>query len=114
MSLSIQKGKFVDEKGNVVPLEFGNIEQIAILRKLEARTENGEDVGVEMESLGWEGTIEFRCHACNHQVFKTFESEDEFWTSKEIPKTIECRNCKAKYTVKEIDGVGDVNVKLVK
>jgi hypothetical protein len=39
MSLTIKNGNFVDEKGNVVPVEIGNREQIKVLTQLQKKVE---------------------------------------------------------------------------
>jgi len=41
--MTLKNGKFYDEYGNVVPLEFGNKEQIAILTRVEKMSIDGEE-----------------------------------------------------------------------
>ncbi len=42
MSLRLKAGKFYDDAGNVVPLEFGNKEQIALLARVDMLRLEGE------------------------------------------------------------------------
>lgn len=45
--MTLRNGKFYDESGNVVPLEFGNKEQIDLLNRVESLRKEGEDVDIE-------------------------------------------------------------------
>lgn len=42
MSLRLKSGKFYDDAGNVVPLEFGNKEQCDVLARVEVMRREGE------------------------------------------------------------------------
>lgn len=44
MSLRLKSGKFYDDAGNVVPLEFGNKEQYAILDRVRKAQDVGESL----------------------------------------------------------------------
>lgn len=44
MSLRLKAGKFYDDAGNVVPLEFGNKEQIEVLSRADRLITEGESI----------------------------------------------------------------------
>lgn len=45
----LRNGKFYDSAGNMAPLEFGNKEQVQILRRVDNLRSEGEDLDVEYD-----------------------------------------------------------------
>lgn len=98
--LTLRNGKFY--RGNeIVPLEFGNKEQIKLIeqaykRMSEFRSEDGGEVDVTVETK-YEAYLRFQC-ACGSYVSECNDIDDED-DYRELTGDIQCRNCKQTYSL---------------
>lgn len=80
--MTFRHGKFYNEQGQVVPLEFGNTTQIEILQKIEALREGVLVIGIFVCPCGysdnpvWKEDLKFKCGACNAR-YAYYLYEDE-------------------------------------
>jgi hypothetical protein len=116
--LTYQNGKFYRE-GKEVPPEFGNPEQIALLKKIQFQMENGVPVSVEIEEYSeYEIWCSFKCPKCfseNHFESSRFETwepdrndikeflEDEIDSCNHCDCEIEIKSTKLGYIAKVIN-----------
>lgn len=65
----LRNGKFYDDAGNVVPLEFGNKEQIALLDRVEMLTRDGAEFWIDFGAASTleEMTFKITC-VCGDEV----------------------------------------------
>lgn len=113
--LRLRDGKFYrgDEE---VPLEFGNKEQIALIKKAEQYAEwlSGDGLEVDPE-ITYRATVDIEC-ICGDQVYFS-EVEHEEYEQSAIDGLLgdeaTCRSCKREYVITG-DGVGYLIVKLKK
>lgn len=97
-NLKIIDGKFFDEKGNEVPMEFGNPEQIKLLKEYESRIlelNEGLPLDVEFETKHT-ANVSFKC-ICGNNVFFENEAEDDEDIECLNNMKKSCYNCKAEY-----------------
>jgi hypothetical protein len=100
----LNNGKFY--KDNVeVPVEIGNIEQIALLKKIEKEKENGINISVSIsETTTYQLSFLWTCPVCNHKIYDEYDFEDNEPDNDDIQDTLECvdftcRKCKTGYTL---------------
>lgn len=97
-NLKIIDGKFFDEKGNEVSLEFGNPEQIKLLKEYESRFEElneGLELEVEFETTHT-ASVSFKCVCGKNLYFENEADDDEdIECLNNMKKT--CFNCKNEY-----------------
>ena len=78
-NLLIKNGKFYNKEGEIVPLEFGNVEQIRAIKEHEQKIEELKGDGYEIE-VDFEVTVEasakFRC-TCGSWLFFTVDADEE-------------------------------------
>jgi hypothetical protein len=94
----IVNGKIVDNKGNEVPLEFGNPEQIKLIKEYENRIselKEGMELEVEFETVHT-AQIQFKCF-CDRMLFKEATAEDDDDVDCLNNKKIICNNCKTEF-----------------
>jgi len=115
MSLRLKQGKFYDEAGNVVPLEHGNKEQIAILEKYRRRREAFEGDGLELDAdIEVVASVRFSCICCEYVVSISNEDYDaNEATEGLVGKEDQCPHCKQKYVIAQ-DEYGDPVAKFKK
>lgn len=106
MSLRLKSGKFYDDAGNVVPLEFGNKEQIKLIQDEENRIAcfSGEGLPIAIdidERVVYDFQIRFNC-VCGKLLHRDHESEESDDFSGLLTRTISCADCKRRYLA-EID-----------
>jgi len=94
--------QFISDTGEVVPLEHGNLEQIALLKNFEA-FKDGLNVDFEYtEKTTYDCNITFNCGCGGRVCIDEYEMEDnsveDFIKNN---KTATCYYCKAKYTLTE-------------
>lgn len=111
-TMILKNGKFYDKNGAVVPLEFGNKEQINLIqekdRQITKLKTDGEDVEVEKETTY---TVSYKC-VCGYGVEFTAEGapdDDEILDGEEVA----CFKCKTKYILKG-DRYGNYIIKIKK
>lgn len=112
--MKLIKGQFIDDNGAVVPAEFGNLEQIKLLKRAE-EFKDGFVVYLETEEIPtYENEISFKC-VCDKNISRTIEDGEEIPDPeifiRRIGKEISCRHCKATYTLED-NKDGDILVKL--
>jgi hypothetical protein len=112
MSLKIKDGKLYNSNGDIVPLEFGNIDQINFIKDLEKRLETlstkGIDVDVYYEPIRYDAEIRFTC-ICGSLVYRTMEVEEEDHVELDS-EFVKCRSCKTEYELQTND-MGDLVAK---
>ena len=99
--LKIVNGKFVRDGVEVKP-EFGNREQIVLIRKTEEEMERGWVIAdiVNVTRTMYKASIDYVCLECGCDQSYEFDDEQEDWEwdgpnfNKE---TIECESCGAEY-----------------
>jgi hypothetical protein len=105
MSFKIKDGKLYNSNGDIVPLEFGNIDQINFIKDLEKRLEKlsleGIDVDVYYEPIRYDAQIRFRC-LCGSLVYRTMEVDEEDHEELE-GEWFMCRGCKTEYELETND-----------
>jgi len=101
--LTLKQGKFYDQDGNNVPLEFGNKEQIKLLERVQdLRTEGrllrgwyDKDIDGEIEHVSYS----FQCICGKRTELKfTYEENNELETHK-----FTCNKCEIKYILEACD-----------
>ena len=104
----LYNGKFY--KDNVeVPIEIGNIEQIALLKKLEKERENGINISVSIsETTTYQLSFLWICPVCNYKTYEEYDFEDHDPNDEDIKDTLECLGttcikCKTEYTLEMIE-----------
>jgi hypothetical protein len=103
--LTYQNGKFYRE-GKEVPPEFGNPEQIALLKKIQSQMENGVEASIFIEDFSeYEIHCRFQCPKCFIPNYHKSERFEEYHPTKEdIDDFLEeigyCDNCGDELTVK--------------
>lgn len=106
--MKLKNGKFYDDAGNVVPLEHGNKEQIAILEKHRKRMEAFEGDGLDLTiTIATKASVSFAC-VCG-EAYLNMDNEDEGEVSAQeglIGQVDTCYKCKRSYEIKE-DQYGD-------
>lgn len=107
----LQNGKFF-ENGVPVPLEFGNVEQIKLMKEAEKRlalmTGEGMPIDVWIEA-SYEANTKFKCISCSKPVFVSRSVDDERDKSDMIGDCA-CNWCKEKYVISK-NNEGDFIVK---
>lgn len=111
----LKSGKFYDEAGNVVPLEHGNKEQIAILEKHRRRREafegDGLDLTINIETVA---SVSFPCVCGEWYMGESGEGDSEEDAIENMHgKIVGCPKCGQRYEI-EYDGLGDVVAKFKK
>lgn len=115
-NLVLRGGKFY-RGSEIVPLEFGNIEQINLIRKQEKilNAINGEglilDVWVDQVTT-YTVKADFVCTECNTRLWIDEEVDDED-DKAEILGEHSCHHCKAKYKI-SMNKEGEYVVKSLK
>lgn len=99
--LKIINGKFMRDGVEVKP-EFGNREQIALIRKMEEEMERGVVIAdvVNVTRTMYKASIDYKCLECGDDQSYEFddEQEDWEWDGPDFNKaTIECDNCDTQY-----------------
>jgi collagenase-like PrtC family protease len=108
----LKNGKFYDGDKEV-PLEFGNKEQIKLLREVDRRAEMLQGEGLEIEIVGeekWTLMAQFRC-ICSNQIFFEDDNCDDELDINGLCKDRTCRKCKRVYSVEGGDP-GELIIKL--
>lgn len=118
MALKLLNGKFYDN-GNIVPLEFGNLEQIKLiqaeikrLEELEAAEEEGipvEPYCTEVTTI-YEVNVDHTC-TCKNTVWFSYEIKDaddendavETYVKTIDSKTKKCSKCSTQWELKNIN-----------
>lgn len=102
MSLTLKKGKFYQD-GQLVPLEFGNKEQIELMEK-ENRIEcafldKKNHVNVEIGKV-FTANAEFKC-SCGVTVYFEADSKYDEWSAKAELEGSEskCHRCNSRYSI---------------
>lgn len=114
--MKLVAGKFIDDKGNEVPPEFGNKEQIKLIRQAEQRIELLEGDGLDCD---FEETLKINFSFVCICGFRRIIFEDEFeGTVNYDPSDVigwdrSCSKCGRRYEI-EKDNYGDPVVKLQK
>lgn len=96
--MKIIDGKFYDEKGNEVPLEFGNLEQIKLLKEYESRISElneGLELDVDFETT-YTASVKIVC-VCGKNIFFENEADDDEDINCLDNLKKSCRSCKAEY-----------------
>ena len=99
----LKDGKFWDDKGNVVPIEHGNKEQIKLLERVQNLRTDGELLrGFEDEDI--DGEIEkvsyrFTC-LCGHKTEWHYTYEENNLLSTD---SLVCSSCRLKYKIEACD-----------
>jgi hypothetical protein len=112
--MNLIKGKFYDDGGNVIPLEFGNKKQIEVmqdaLRQYNALTGDGLrlDVGFETNIIA---SCDFKC-ICGQTVWRETETDSEDRIS-DLGGIARCIKCKQEYKL-EFDDDGELVATIVK
>jgi hypothetical protein len=101
-------GKFY--KDNVeVPIEIGNIEQIALLKKIEKEKEDGINISVSISEItNYQLSFLWTCPICNYKNYEEYDFEDHDPNDEDIKDTIECLGttcikCQTAYTLEMIE-----------
>lgn len=102
----LKNGKFYNSDGQVMPLEFGNKEQIDILKKEQNRvdcfTGDGLPITIDIdERVIYDFQIRFHC-ICGHPMYRDYESEECDDFTGLFKRDFHCTQCKRNYTA-EID-----------
>lgn len=71
--MTLRSGKFYKD-GVQVPVEFGNLEQIKLLKKVEELRSEGDDVHYNLDSDG-DGSVWYNC-VCGHIVPFEYDYDD--------------------------------------
>lgn len=80
--MNFKNGKFYNEAGNVVPVEFGNKEQLKIIEKVKELRDGVLCIGPitclcgEENKTAFEADLIFSCPSCK-QRYKFFYYDDE-------------------------------------
>lgn len=112
--LILKEGKFF-RGAEIVPLEFGNWEQIKLIKEKQERLSaiNGEGMPVDVwveEITTYQAQTDFRCIQCDKFVY--IESEVDNEDDKDsLLGTHSCWHCHAKYEILKNDE-GDFVVKV--
>lgn len=114
--LSLKDGKFYRE-GKPVPLEFGNWEQIKLIKEKQERLAaiNGEGMPIEVwvdEVVTYTAKTDFRCIKCDKFVYVDDEISDEF-AKDDLLGIHSCWHCRQKYEILKNDE-GEFVVKVKK
>lgn len=112
--MTLKDGKFY-EGGQVVPLEFGNKEQIRLTNEAKQHIEDlkGDGLLVEVEiETTYTAKVNFKC-TCGQTVWLETELDDENHSKDLVGEITSCRHCKAKYELDENED-GDTVVKFRK
>ena len=105
--MTLRNGKFYDSDGNVVPLEFGNQEQIDIFKRAERMMYEGEELQLNFDIGACEyGFFELHCFCGKTIVINNRPELDKVGKFK-------CKACKTKYSVEDSDAIG-MTIKLRK
>jgi hypothetical protein len=94
----IVSGQLLDKNGNIVPLEFGNPEQIQVLKEYESRIselKDGLKLIVEFETKHT-ALASFKC-VCGQNVFFENEADDDDDVECLNNMKKKCNDCKAEY-----------------
>lgn len=83
--MKIINGQFVDDNGNVIPVEIGNIEQIRLLKEYENLTKDGVPIKINIEEKPtYLLKAEWTCPKCNHEhdiedseIYEDFEPDND-------------------------------------
>ena len=103
--MKLINGVFKDNEGNTIPPEFGNKEQIRLIKQLEIRHDNytkGFPLDIRVDT-NYSFKTSFTC-VCGSEIYLEGEShneEDALWELKEVKKS--CRKCKKEYITKEVN-----------
>lgn len=112
----LKNGKFYDYAGNVVPLEFGNREQIRLIHEHDQRASafKGDGLNIEYDSEPkYHLQARFQC-ICSEAIYiDDHDAEDEF-DAEGLCKDIKCHSCKRTYSVEEGAMPPELIVKLKK
>ena len=99
--MKLVNGKFVNDVGEIIPTEHGNLEQIEILKKVE-KLKDGIEVSYDTEEI-ITGEINFRC-VCGVKLSveeEDLQDDDIASFIKATKGKTHCYNCKAEYTISE-------------
>ncbi len=112
--MKLVQGKFYDSEGKIVPLEFGNKEQIKLIQEKEKIMSEGLEVELDIDEPRLiTGTISFNCFQCDKRIHVEEEGEDDQdIINCLVKRKKECPGCKVKYTFEESSGNFGVVVKL--
>ena len=91
-------GQILDEKGNNVPLEFGNPEQIKLLKEYESRNSEliqGLELEVDFKAV-YTASTSFKC-SCDKKLYKSEDADDDDDIECMNKEKITCSNCKSEY-----------------
>lgn len=106
--LRLFKGKFY--RGDVlVPVEFGNKEQIDLLKKAEEKLKQGVDIDINFEEkVSYTIKASWECPICNHQnserdyeEYEEFEPDDDD-VEEFLQENTHCENCDSDFTLKVV------------
>jgi len=114
--MTLRNGKFYDSDGNVVPLEFGNKEQIKLMNEEKNRvdcfTGDGLPVSIDIdERVVYDFQIRFKC-ICGKQIYRDYESDESDDFEGILKRGFFCSECKRGY-IAEIDP-DDLEVALIR
>lgn len=85
MGLILKSGKFYDNLLNVVPLEFGNKEQFAVLERIRKAQEHGEPMTIDFVGNGiYNAEVGITC-VCGQPVIFDLQLDMEH-----VKKTCDC------------------------
>jgi hypothetical protein len=105
--MTLRNGKFYDGE-RIVPLEFGNKDQISLM-KMELQRIEAFKTGLPVEidiTTTYKGEINFKCecNACTVYFELEEDDEDDFDF---VGETASCHKCKQLYEIQK-DGDGDL------
>lgn len=111
--MEIIKGKFWKD-GKIVPLEFGNMDQIKLMNKELKYVSSFEEDGYE--PIIWEEerlliNFNFKCPRCSYKIRYESEFEDRDHYNNEIEyEGITCKGCNTKFRFK-LDDYGELKIR---
>jgi len=98
--MTLRDGKFYNSDGQVVPLEFGNKEQIEILTRAKLMMDDGEELHLNFDIGACEyGFFQFDCFCGKTIMINNRPNLDKVGKFK-------CKACKTKYKVEDGDEIG--------
>lgn len=95
----IVKGQLCDSKGEPIPLEFGNREQIEFIREHERMIEEFNGDGVELD-VDWEVHYTAETHIdcpCGHTIWIETDADDDDDIDCFDKTKRRCRHCETEY-----------------
>lgn len=101
--MKIVEGKIVNDKGEVQVLEFGNTDQIKLLKNIEKYQQ-----GVEVDYITTRYSVSLMGECmCENELYKEYNNIDEACI-----KGISCSKCKSKYSIIYDDNNNQMFIKL--